>query len=435
MVRDTWADRIPAHPHPSAHGFGEKPLTWHFPESCLRYGDLPNTMGGVLVSAKSMRFDAVGIEALELREAMRKRPSMWIGSTGERGLHELVFQVVGWFVNRVLPGLEGGSVEVTLTRGGGVRVAGNVPVDPFVVDGDIGGHGPAALLTGTPAAERAGRHIARVGHDSSGPFVANVLSSRLTAEVRHGGTRRVQEYARGVQAARPAATGPTTGTGTVVAFWPDSEVFDTTWCSFAVLAERFRQVAFLGRGLRISLTDERPAGGPRAVSFLFPEGVRDFVATLDAEAGASHHPEVIGFEREDPRMAGTMEVALLWSGSRPESVRGFANSRATRQGGTHLDGFRDGVAAAVTAYARDRGLLTEDNTPRADRIDDGLTAVVSVKIDEPEFLGATHELLGNAEVRDCVADAVREHLAGWFEERPERAAQIVDGILRTAHRD
>ncbi|MGW6287059.1 hypothetical protein [Streptomyces sp. NPDC055107] len=201
-----------------------------------------------------------------------------------------------------------------------------------------------------------------------------------------------------------------------------------------MLAERFRQVAFLGRGLRISLTDERPAGGDRAVSFLFPEGVRDFVATLDAEAGASLHPEVIGFEREDPRMAGTMEVALLWSGSRPESVRGFANSRATRQGGTHLDGFRDGVAAAVTAYARDRGLLTEDNTPRADRIDDGLTAVVSVKIDDPEFLGATHELLGNAEVRDCVADAVREHLAGWFEERPEHAAQIVDEILRTAHR-
>ncbi|MFJ9111919.1 DNA gyrase subunit B [Streptomyces sp. NPDC102283] len=382
-----------------------------------------------------MRGDAVGIEALELREAMRKRPGMWIGSTGERGLHELVFQVVGWFVNRVLAGREGGSVDVTLTHCGGVRVAAYGPADPLVIDGDIGGHGPAALLAGTPAAERAGRHIAHVGHDGPGPFVANVLSSRLTAEVRHGGTRRVQEYARGAAAARPAATGPATGSGTVVAFWPDSEVFDTTWCSFAVLAERFRQVAFLNRGLRTSLTDERPAVGARAVSFRFPDGVRDFVAALDAETGTFHDPEVIGFEREDPRMAGTMEVALLWSGSRPESVRGFANSRATRQGGTHLDGLRDGVAAAVTAYARERGLLTGDNAPRADRIDDGLTAVVSVKLDHPEFLGATHELLGNAEVRGCVAEAVREHLGSWFEGQPEHAAQIVGRILRTAHRD
>ncbi|MFJ9889077.1 DNA gyrase subunit B [Streptomyces sp. NPDC091287] len=388
------------------------------------------------MSGKRIGYGGVGIEALEGREAVRKRPGMWVGSTGERGLHELVFQVVGWTVNRVLTGREGGSVDVTLTHDGGVRVADRGPEVPFAADGDTGGGGLEALLTGLPAAERGGRHIAHVSPGClTGLFVPNALSSRLTAEVRHGGTRRVQEYARGVAAARPAATGPTAGSGTVIAFWPDAELFQTTRCSFAVLAERFRQVAFLNRGLEISLTDERPAGGARAVSFRFPDGVRDFVAALDAETGAFFPPDVIGFEHEDPRMAGTMEVALLWSGSDQERVRGFTNSRATREGGTHVDGFRDGVAAAVTAYARERGLPAGDNAPRADRIGDGLTAVVSVKLDHPEYLGATRELLGNTEVRGCVGEAVREHLGSWFEEQPQRAAQIVDRILRTDRRD
>ncbi|HET6354610.1 hypothetical protein [Streptomyces sp.] len=196
-----------------------------------------------------------------------------------------------------------------------------------------------------------------------------------------------------------------------------------------MLAERFRQVAFPNRGLGISLTDERPAGNARAVLFRFPDGVQDFVAALDAETGAALHPDVIGFEREDPRMAGTMVVAFLWSGSREERMRSFANSRATPQGGTHVDGFRDGVAAAVTAYARERGLLAAAD-PGADRIGEGLTAVVSVKLDRPEFLGATQGLLGNTDVRGCVGQAVREHLGNWFEEQPERATEVVDRIVR-----
>lgn len=267
-----------------------------------------------------------------------------------------------------------------------------------------------------------------------GLFVANALSSRLTAEVQCEGTHRVQEYARGVAAAQPSAMRPTAGSWTTIAFWPDAEIFETTRCSFAVLAERFRQVAFLNRGLRISLADERPAGGARAVSFRFPDGVRDFVAALDAETGAALHPDIIGFEREDPRMAGTMEVAMLWSGSRQERIRSFANSRATRQGGTHVDGFRDGVAA-VTAYARERGLLTADNDPCADRISEGLTAVVSVKLERPEYLGATHELLGNTDVRDCAGEAVREHLGNWLEEHSKQATQVIGRILRNIHQD
>ncbi|PKT69258.1 DNA gyrase subunit B [Streptomyces populi] len=380
-----------------------------------------------------MGYDAARIEVLEGPEAVRERPGMWVGSTKERGLHQLVFMVMGQAVNEVLA-TGTGSVDVTLTSDGGVRVADDGPGAGFEAPatGDTGGPGLEALLTSLAAgSEPSGRHTVVVGDLGMGLFVANALSSRLTAEVRHEGVRRTQEYARGVALAPPCAVGPAPGSGTTIAFWPDAEIFETTCCSFAVLAERFRQVAFLNRGLGISLTDERPTGGARTVRFRFPGGVRDFAAALDAEAGARLHPDIVSFGREDPRMAGTMEVALCWTGSREERVRGFANSRATDQGGMHVDGFRDGMAAAVTAYARKRELLSaRDPDPVADRIGEGLTAIVSVKLDRPEFLGATRGLLGNAEVRACVSEAVREHLGGWFEENPERAARVVERIVR-----
>lgn len=362
---------------------------------------------------------------------------MWVGSTGERGLHQLVFEVVGRAVNQVLTTGRGGSVDVTLMSDGGLRVADDGRGSPFEADGDTGDPGLAALLTGFPAGPELGdRRHATVGHFVAGLFVANALSSRLTAEVRYEGVRRVQEYARGVALAPPAVLGPASGNGTTLTLWPDTDIFETTQCSFAVLAERFRQVAFPDRGLGISLTDERPADEVRAVRFRFPEGVRDFVAALDAETGATLQPHVIGFEREDPRMAGTMEVAFLWGNSREERIRGFVNSRATPQGGTHVDGFRDGLAAAVTAYARKRRLLTAaDPDPGADRIGVGLTAVVSVKLDRPELLGATRGQLGNADVRACVGDAVREHLDNWFEERPEPAEETVERIVRRFRQD
>lgn len=302
---------------------------------------------------------------------------------------------------------------------------------------DTGGPGLEALLTGMhPAAEPDGRRYVATSLFGTGPFVTNALSSRLTAEVRRKGVHWVQEYARGVALTPPIATGATTRSGTTIAFRPDADIFGTAECSFDVLAERFRELAFLNRGLDISITDERPPGGSRSVRFRSPGGARDLVAFLAAQAGAPVHPDVVGFEWEDPRMAGTVEVALRWCGSPEERVRSYANCRSTPEGGTHAAGFRDGVAAAINAQARERRLLAEaapDLT--ADRIGDGLTAVVSVKLDRLEFLGATRGELGGDAVRACVAEAVREQLGMWLAEHPEQAAAVIGRIIRGARRD
>ncbi|NUL04741.1 DNA gyrase subunit B [Streptomyces lunaelactis] len=388
------------------------------------------------MSDDAIRYDAAHIQVLEGLEAVRKRPGMYVGSTGERGLHQLVFEVSGRAVNEVLAGCAG-SVDVTLTPDGWVRVDDDGPGVPVEAAGDTRGPGLEALLTRMHAgAEPRGRHAASLGLFGIGPCVTNALSSRLTAEVRRKGVRWVQEYARGIALTPPTAAGPATGGGITIAFLPDPDIFGTAEFSFDVLAERFRELAFLNRDLDISLTEERPPGGFRSERFQYPGGARDFVAFLDARAGAPVHPDVIGFEREDPRMAGTVEVALRWCGSGEERVRTFANSRPTPGGGTHAAGFRDGVAAAFNAYARERRLLTAaDPDLGVDRIGEGLTAAVSVKLDRPEFLGSTNGVLGGAAVRACVGEAVREHLGRWLEGHPEQAAAVIGRIVQGARRD
>ncbi|MFD9880114.1 DNA gyrase subunit B [Streptomyces alboflavus] len=375
-------------------------------------------------------------------EEIRQRPGMYVGSVGERGLHQAVFEVVGRAVTEVLAG-RARSVEVTLTADGGVRVVDDGPGVPFEDGGDAGGLGGLeSLLTRVHVGARpVGRDTVVVGLGDIGPGVANALSSRMTAEVRRDGVLWVQRYERGVAVAPPGAVGQTSGSGTSIAFWPDPDIFTTVRCSFAVLAERFRELAFLNRGLGISLADARHPREPRAVRFLGE--VRDFVALLEdpaayggsAGTGVSArtppvHPDVIAFAWEDPRMAGTAEVALRWCTSSEERVRGFANSAPTPGGGTHLAGFRDGVTAAVNTCARERRLLkpTEPDLG-ADRVCAGLTAVVSVKLDRPEFEGPTRGVLGNAAVRASFAEAVREHLGGWLARHPEQAEAVVGRIL------
>ncbi|MER6199493.1 DNA gyrase subunit B [Streptomyces sp. NPDC001586] len=376
------------------------------------------------MSEEAVRYDGSHIQVLEGLEAIRKRPGMYVGSTGERGLHQLVYEVAGRAVNEVLAG-HAGSVEVALMSDGGVRVTDDGPGIPVEAAGSVGA-GPdlEALLTRPYAgAEPGGRHAVPMSLFGTGLCATNALSCRLTAEVRRAGVRWVQEYVRGVALTPPTIAGPATGTGTTIAFWPDVGIFGTeTQCSYAVLADHFRQLAFLNRCMDITLTDERTPDLSRPVRFHSPGGARDFVAFLDEKRDAPAtpftptHPDVFGFEWEDVRMAGTMEVALRWCGSGEERVEGFANSRPTPEGGAHVEGFRDGVAAAVNAYARQRRLLTPaDPDFGADRIGEGLTAVVSVKLDHPEFHGATNGRLGGAVVRVCVAQAVRDRLGAWMD--------------------
>ncbi|MDX3580978.1 MULTISPECIES: ATP-binding protein [Streptomyces] len=383
------------------------------------------------MSEKDVGYDAAHIEVLEGRDAIRKRPGMYVGSTGERGLYQMLFEVADRAVNEVVAG-RAGSVDVVLTADGGVRVADDGPGLPVEAAGHTGGPGLETLLTGMTTRESPdNRHAVHLGLFGIGPFVTNALSSRLTAEVRRDGVRWVQEYTRGVAVTRPTAAGPTTRSGTTIAFWPDADVFETVQYSSTVLADRFRELAFLNRGLDISFTDERSPGESRSARFRFPGGTRDFVAFLDSRTEPPVHPDVITIEREDPRMAGTVEVALRWCAGHEEQVRSFANSRPTHEGGTHVAGFRDGLAAAVDAYARRRHLLTAaDPDLDADRIGEGLTAVVSVKLDRTEFSGATRSRLDGAEVRACVAEAVRENLGTWLETHPEQATAVIDRIVR-----
>ncbi|MFJ7231762.1 DNA gyrase subunit B [Streptomyces tendae] len=370
----------------------------------------------------------------ETRDAIRKRPGMYVGSTGERGVRQMVFEVAGRAVNAVLAG-RAGHVDVTLTYDGGVRVADDGPGVPVEAAGHTEGAGLETLLTRVAfAPDPADRHTAILTPLGIWPSVTNALSSRLTAEVRREGTRWVQEYARGVALGPPAAGGRATGSGTTLTFWPDAEVFDTQECSFAALEERFRELALLNRGLSISLTDERPvrrSEPARSVHFRFPGGTRDFVALLDAGAGTPVHPDVVRLEREDRRMAGTVEVAMRWSGSRDERVRSFANSSPTPQGGVHVAGLHDGVAAAIDACARARGPAGgQDPWPGPLPTGEGLTAVVSVKVDRPQLHGPTRGELAGAAVRAGVEAAVREGLSTWLEEHPEQA----DAILRRTGR-
>ncbi|WP_199828526.1 hypothetical protein [Streptomyces sp. WM6372] len=316
------------------------------------------------MSEEATSYDASNIQVLEGWEAVRKRPGMYIGSTSERGLRQMVFEVADRAVNEVLDG-RAASVDVTLTPDGGVCVA------------------------------------------DDGPGISTPLTE----------------------------AGAATGSGTTIAFWPDADIFGAAEFSFDGLVERFRELAFLNQGLEISLTDLRRPDDSCSVRLRFPGGARDFVAFLDGHSAASAPMDTIAFEHEDPRMAGVMKVAFRWCSCPEKRVRSFANSRPTVDG-THAVGFRDGMRAAVIAYAREQGLLTAtDPDFDADRISEGLTAVVSVKLDRPEFEGSTRGVLGNAEVRDCVGQAVQDHLGRWLKDDPERAAAVIDRIVQCARRD
>ncbi len=374
-----------------------------------------------------MSYDARSITVLEGLEAVRKRPGMYIGSTGERGLHHLVQEVVDNSVDEALAGFCD-RIDVTLLADGGVRVADNgrgIPVDNHPVE-----NRPAVevVLTTLHAGGKFDGQSYAVsgGLHGVGVSVVNALSARLEVEIRKDGHVWRQSYAFS-EPTGPLAKGERTDdTGTIITFWPDADIFETTSWSFETLSRRLQEMAFLNRGLAISLTDQRPDhmnGEPHVVNYCYDGGIADFVRYLNASKEAVHD-SVIEFGDEEPGIAA--EVAMQWSGSYSESVHTFANTINTAEGGTHEEGFRAALTTIVNRYARDQKLVREkDENLTGDDVREGLTAIIHVKLAEPQFEGQTKTKLGNTEAKSFVQRVCNDHLRDWFERNPGEAKSIV----------
>jgi DNA gyrase subunit B len=374
-----------------------------------------------------LSYDARSITVLEGLEAVRKRPGMYIGSTGERGLHHLVQEVVDNAVDEALAGFCD-RIEVTLLADGGVRVTDNgrgIPVDEHPLE-----KRPAVevvLTTLHSGGKFDGKSYAVSGGlHGVGVSVVNALSSALTVEIRKDGYVWRQAYALS-EPTGPLTKGEKTDeTGSIVTFWPDGNIFETTTWSFETLSRRLQEMAFLNRGLTIILTDERPDhinGEPHVVSYRYDGGIADFVRYLNASKEAAHG-SVIEFGDEATGMA--VEIAMQWSGSYAESVHTFANTINTAEGGTHEEGFRAALTSIINRYAREQKLIREkDENLTGDDVREGLTAIIHIKLAEPQFEGQTKTKLGNTEAKSFVQRVCNDHLRDWFERNPGEAKSIV----------
>ncbi|WP_420814507.1 DNA topoisomerase (ATP-hydrolyzing) subunit B [Kineococcus vitellinus] len=385
-------------------------------------------------------YGADAITVLEGLEAVRKRPGMYIGSTGERGLHHLVYEVVDNSVDEALAGYCD-TIEVTLTADGGVRVRDDgrgIPVDVMPGEGR-----PAleVVLTVLHAGGKfgGGGYSVSGGLHGVGISVVNALSSRLDVEVRRQGHVWRQSYAGGVPTAPLVRGEATAETGTTVTFWPSAETFETTVFDFETLRTRFQQMAFLNKGLTISLCDERvhaeDAGeaeatdekAQREVTYRYDGGLVDYVRHVNAQKkNEPLHESIISLEAEDPEQGISVEIAMQWTTAYSEAVFTYANTINTTEGGTHETGFRTALTALVQDYARSAkpAMLKADETLEGSDIREGLTAVISVKLSEPQFEGQTKTKLGNTSARTFVNAQVREHLGHWFASNPKEAYTI-----------
>jgi DNA gyrase subunit B len=381
-----------------------------------------------------LSYDASSITVLEGLEAVRKRPGMYIGSTGERGLHHLVQEVVDNAVDEALAGFAD-TIEVTLLPDGGVRCTDNgrgIPVDIHPVE-----QRPAleVVLTTLHAGGKFDSQAYAVsgGLHGVGVSVVNALSKRLEVEVSKDGYVWRQSYEYSVPTA-PLLRGESTDkTGTIITFWPDGDIFETTEWSFETLSRRLQEMAFLNRSLSITLTDERPEhinGEPHVAQFRYDGGLADFVRYLNATKEPVH-PSVIEFGDEVDGMSA--EIAMQWTQSYSESVHTFANTINTAEGGTHEEGFRSALTSIVNKYAKDQNLLREkDDNLLGEDIREGLTAIIHVKLSEPQFEGQTKQKLGNTVARSFVQKVCNDHLRDWFDRNPGDAKGIVNKAIQAA---
>ena len=376
-------------------------------------------------------YSAKDITVLEGLEPVRLRPGMYIGSTGSRGLHHLVYEVVDNAVDEALAG-RNDLVEVTIHPDNSVTVrdaGAGIPVD--VIE-DQGLPALTVVLTKLHAGGKFGGEGYKVsgGLHGVGVSVVNALSEWLVAEVRRNGKVYRQDFARGEPTTDMEIVGkaPKGETGTTISFLPDPEVFDETEMVAATLSQRLRETAFLTRGLRIVLQDER-AGGKRE-EFRYEGGIRDFVAHVN-DAKDPVHKHVVYFEGESAD--GQVEVAMQWNSSYVESVFSFANNINTTEGGTHLSGFRAALTGTLNRYAREKGLLKEkEENLEGEDVREGLASVISVKLRNPQFEGQTKTKLGNPPVEGLVKTTVNQRLARFLEENPTDARQIITKAVSAA---
>ncbi|NGY61812.1 DNA topoisomerase (ATP-hydrolyzing) subunit B [Lentzea sp. NEAU-D13] len=394
------------------------------------------------MSAKKNEYGASSITVLEGLEAVRKRPGMYIGSTGERGLHHLVQEVVDNSVDEAMAGYAT-TVDVTLLANGGVRVIDDgrgIPTDVHPVEGI-----PTVevVMTKLHAGGKfdSDSYAVSGGLHGVGISVVNALSTAVDLEIKHKGFLWTQRY----ENAKPTPLekgAPTTETGTSVTFWADPEIFETTEYNVETIARRLQEMAFLNKGITIVLRDERVSeadeeadaeGHKAAVKervFHYPGGLEDFVRHINHTREAVHQ-KVIGFEAQGEDLQ--VEVAMQWNTGYTASVYTFANTINTHEGGTHEEGFRAALTRVVNEYAREKKLLKEKDTNlTGDDIREGLAAIISVKLKEPQFEGQTKTKLGNSEAKSFVQKSTNEHLADWFERHPNEAKTIVTKSVSSA---
>jgi DNA gyrase subunit B len=383
-------------------------------------------------SATSESYGAKDITVLEGLEAVRKRPGMYIGSTGPRGLHHLVYEVVDNSVDEALAG-HCDSVRVVLHPDNSCTVADNgrgIPVETMAKE-----QRPAAevVLTVLHAGGKfgdGGGYKVSGGLHGVGVSVVNALSERLHLRISRDGNVWSQDYERGKPMTDLTKGEATKEHGTQITFLPDLEIFEEIGFDFDTLAERLRETAFLTRGLRIELVDER--GETNSVVFKYDGGIEDFVRHLNENKDELHR-KVIYFEgsaEED----GEVEIAMQWNSSYQESIFSFANNINTHEGGTHLSGFRSALTRTLNAYARNKGLLHEkkDENLAGEDVREGLTAVISVKLHDPQFEGQTKTKLGNPPIRGLVEETVNRKLAEYFEENPTDARRIISKAIEAS---
>ncbi len=403
----------------------------------------------------SNEYGAKDITVLEGLEAVRKRPGMYVGSTGPRGLHHLVWEVVDNSVDEAMAG-ECSEITVTLLVDGGVRVTDDgrgIPVDEHP---SLHKSALEVVLTVLHAGGKFDNKSYAVsgGLHGVGVSVVNALSRRLVAEVLRDGRCYRQAYQRGVPAGPvevvgEAQRGPDGAlrTGTSITFWADDEVFETLDYSWELLTTRFRETAFLTAGLRVRVVDERPpAGGdqvdngPRTAVFCYEGGLRDFVTHLNSKKDPLHDG-IVHFSATEKNGDGPheVEVALQWNSTFHESIHTFANTINTHEGGTHEEGFKKALTAVVNRVARETGLLKTNGRSRGadltltgEDIREGLTAIVSVKLADPQFEGQTKTKLGNTHIRSFVERTCNEYLKIWLEEHLNEARVIVNKAIQGA---